>query len=323
MQSNRYGFRILGALHGERRPIDWLDAFTAYASCDPRAEVHKEAYLSAFTFGDAFHEYLKSTGSTKGYVGGCSAKLISFDIDRDEITDALSDSRKLVSTIANRYGLDELLIFFSGRKGFHIGLPTSLLNCQQWLPERFNQYAKALAVGLATVANVEIDVSVYDKVRAFRAPNSRHPKTGLHKRILTTDELLNLKAERIVELSRSPEPFDIPDDPSQCNAAVDDWKAAVASVDALASVAKAKRESGDPKTALNRATMNFIREGATVGNRHPELFKAAANLSEFGCTYELAYAVLSEAALDSGLPPSEVRRQIELGLKHQSKGSKE
>jgi hypothetical protein len=51
-----------------------------------------------------------------------------------------------------------------------------------------------------------------------------------------------------------------------------------------------------------------------VGDRHRLLYSAARNLGEFGCPHELAWALLSEAALDSGLPPREVRRQIECGL---------
>jgi hypothetical protein len=35
-----------------------------------------------------------------------------------------------------------------------------------------------------------------------------------------------------------------------------------------------------------------------------------------GCPPPLAHALLTEAALDSGLPPSEVRRQIDCGLEH-------
>ena len=51
-------------------------------------------------------------------------------------------------------------------------------------------------------------------------------------------------------------------------------------------------------------------------DRHRLLFSAAANLAEFGCSTELAFALLGEAGLDSGLSPSDVRRQIECGLQH-------
>jgi hypothetical protein len=46
------------------------------------------------------------------------------------------------------------------------------------------------------------------------------------------------------------------------------------------------------------------------------LFSAAANLAELGCSLALAEALLSDAALDSGLSPSDVRRQIECGVNH-------
>lgn len=51
-----------------------------------------------------------------------------------------------------------------------------------------------------------------------------------------------------------------------------------------------------------------------MGDRHRLLFSAAANLAEFGCPPALAHELLTESALDSGLPPKEVRRQIDCGL---------
>jgi hypothetical protein len=70
---------------------------------------------------------------------------------------------------------------------------------------------------------------------------------------------------------------------------------------------------------LNRSTLAFIRDGAAEGDRHRRLFSAAANLAEFGCPPDLAAELLTEAALDSGLSPAEVRRQIECGLTHTQK----
>jgi len=44
------GFRIVGSCAGERRLVDWPTAFAAYCGCDAKAEVDREAYLSAFVF---------------------------------------------------------------------------------------------------------------------------------------------------------------------------------------------------------------------------------------------------------------------------------
>jgi hypothetical protein len=72
----------------------------------------------------------------------------------------------------------------------------------------------------------------------------------------------------------------------------------------------------DGPRKLNALTLAFIRDGAPEGERATRLFQAAANLAELGCPAELAHALRDEAALDSGLTPSETRRQIESGLNH-------
>ncbi|HQL95553.1 MAG TPA: DNA primase, partial [Candidatus Hydrogenedentes bacterium] len=65
---------------------------------------------------------------------------------------------------------------------------------------------------------------------------------------------------------------------------------------------------------LNRATLDFIREGAPPGEREKRLFQAAANLGEFGADERLATALLLPAALDCGLAPGEARRAVACGL---------
>ena len=164
---------------------------------------------------------------------------------------------------------------------------------------------------------VTIDGGVYDKVRAFRAPNSRHPKTGLHKRALTLDELMRLSVERIQDLAREPLAFDVPAITARSEQAAADWLDAGQAMEREAEANQQRRTSGNGSTRLNRSTLDFIRNGAGNGDRHRLLFSAAANLAEFGCPSELALELLNEAALDSGLSPSEVRRQIDCGLKHQ------
>lgn len=311
-----YGFRLVGKTWERRRLVDAGAALAGYATCDDRADVHCEAYLSAFCFGVDFRAHLESTGSTAGFTGPCWARFIWWDIDREGNLDAaLDDARRLAGAILDRYRIlddDDLLIFFSGSKGLHLGLPTSA-----WGPEpstQFNRVARRLAEGLAGLAGVTTDAGVYDKVRAFRAPNSRHPKTGLYKRRLSLDELRGLSLDAILQLAKQPYPFELPTPSRQDDRAAADWLDASRLVNKEAE-AKAQRQATSNGTAsLNRATLAFIRDGATDGDRHRLLFSAAANLSEFGCSPALAHALLAESALDSGLAPKEVRRQIECGL---------
>ena len=206
-----YGFRIVGATTKARRLVDAAAAFVGYCSCDAKADVEKEAYLSAFTYGDDFKALLDTTGSARGFNGACWSPYLWLDVDNEgDPEKALLDARRLASSIFDRYReLDDeaLLIFFSGSKGYHLGLPTS------WGPTpsaHFHRVARRFAERLALNAGAAIDASIYDRVRCFRAPNSRHPKTGLHKRRLNLDELLQLTPKGIRNLAEHPLPFDVP-----------------------------------------------------------------------------------------------------------------
>jgi len=323
------GYRIVGPCTAERRLIDWHRAFAAYCAADVPGGVEHEAYLSAFTFGDAFRDHLRRTGSTRGYDGPCGAAWVWFDLDRDEtsggIEAALADARTLCVQLGDRFAIDDdaLLCFYSGSKGFHVGLPLS-----GFAPKPgtvFHRIARRFAERVAEQAAIVIDTGVYDCVRAFRSPNSQHPKTGRHKRRLTVDELLHLPLSRIVELAASPAAFDL-DDLGDGRCGVDlpaAWNEAADAVQAEAEAQAERRAAvanGDAAARVNRATLDFIREGASTGDRHRLLFSAAANLAECGAPLHLCRELLTEAALDSGLPPQEVERQIRCGVEHTTKG---
>ncbi|MBX7255708.1 MAG: DNA primase [Candidatus Hydrogenedentes bacterium] len=315
-ETYRYGFRILGPCSGERRLVD-AAAFGGYAQCDPRAEIHREAYLSAFQFGGEFAEQLRRTGTTKGYSGTCWTAWLWFDIDRDsDLPRALDDTRRLVVRLTGHYGMtpESLLVFFSGAKGFHVGIPSAL-----WTPEPgtdFHTVARRMCEAIADSAGVVIDSAVYDRVRAFRAPNSLHPRTGLHKRHIDADAVLALSASAVLDMARLPEPFEMPapDAGTFSFALAGEWEAARNQVSANSERTKQRRNTPDGAQRLNRATLEFIRDGAANGERHIRLYSAAANLREFNCPVALAHALLTESALDSGMTPTEVRRQIECGL---------
>jgi hypothetical protein len=298
--------------------VDFTAAFTGYATCDPRAEVEKESYLSAFTFGEDFRELLETTGSTKGFSGVCSAQWIWWDIDRENnLQAAIADARRLAVHLDEHYLLNEdLLIFFSGSKGFHVGLPTCL-----WNPppsSGFNKIARKFAETVVERIGIATDCGVYDKVRAFRAPNSRHPKTGLFKRYLTLDELRGLSLEGVLMLAATPEPFEFETSASSNGRIVADWEAVadmVANEQVVCQQRVVKISNGDDHRRLNRTTLEFIRNGASEGDRHRLLYSAARNLADFNCPSDLAHGLLTDAGRDCGLAPREVRRQIDCGLR--------
>ena len=318
-----YGFRILGGVFNDRNLVLAGKALDGYSRCDPFAKIDCESYLSAFRFDKVFADYLTEKGSPKGYTGPTWSEWLWFDIDRDDLTEALKDVRKLVAWLFSRFGTlagDELLLFYSGSKGFHVGIQTEL-----WRPDpaiNFHDQCRCFAETIAEQAEIAIDSGVYDRVRAFRAPNSRHQKTGRHKRFLELSELMTLEADEITRMAESPRPFTFSKS-SLNREAVRMWYTAASTVEERQKQIKQRRiartsngDAGFSYLSVTRATMDFIRNGATSGDRHRRLFSAAANLGEFGCNFELAWALLSESALDCGLSPSDVRRQIECGLTH-------
>jgi len=315
MNSTPFGFRILGPTNQPRRLVNWSAAFAASCAADPRAEPEREAYLSLFTYGDEFRRHLTATGSTAHYAGPCGLPYLTFDIDRAGNLDAaLADARALAARLLHTYRrLDDahLMAFFSGAKGFHLLLPMpDGIDMTPSVPAT----ARHLATAWAAHARVTIDAGIYDAVRPFRAPNSWHPKTGLHKCPLTYAELLGLSAARIVELAREPlaveVPADVPDNPELR----DDWRQAAKRAAAEQAERVARYANNPPR--LPKRTLALIRGEWTPaeGDRHRLLFSAAASLGELGCTPPLALELLTEAGLNCGLTAADVKRQIATGL---------
>jgi hypothetical protein len=317
-----HGFRIAGPCTGDRRRVDAAAAFRAYCQCDARANVETEAYLSAFQFDGTFAEHLARTGSPAGFTGSTWAPYLWADFDRDDaaggLARALADLRLFVDTLDETYAVPRsvLLPFVSGGKGFHCGIPTALF--EPAASPNFHAVARQFVETIATEAKVAVDVSVFDRQRAFRAPNSRHPKTGLHKRFVPVEILDTVTLDGVLEMARQPQPFDVPstDGVESADMLVAVWDAAGRGVAGAAAAAEQRRveiANGDRAVTLNRKTRAFLNGEIEVGERHPRLYSAAANLAELGCPLPAVRALLTEPALDLGLPPKDVARAIENG----------
>jgi hypothetical protein len=309
---------VVGPVHKERRLVHHASAFAACAEIDARIDPVLERYLSCFTFSNEMVKHFERTGSVKGYRGPCGGDFVWIDIDAADLSEALAHAKRLVLLLTGLLGVDpcDLLLFFSGAKGFHIGVPVHGLAEPS---PAFPAQARAFAERLAADADVKIDVKIYDAVRCFRTPNSRHPRTGLYKRWLSADGFEHMSLAHILDLAKTPEPFEVPG----CDGPISP---------ALQRLWKEANPPRSPQTMhlpnlwkntavcqLNRATTDFIHVGAVEGERATRLFAAAANLGELAAAHGaqgLATALLEPAGRDCGLTPSEVRRQIETGWKH-------
>jgi hypothetical protein len=125
---------------------------------------------------------------------------------------------------------------------------------------------------------------------------------------------MSLSVAGILGLAQQPMPFAVPTPSPSSSTAAADWADAVGTVERRAVERRVTYRDGGHR--LTKTTLMFIREGTCEGERALAVFRAAGNLAEMGCPDALAHALLTDAALDCGLTPSEVRRQIDCGLAH-------
>jgi hypothetical protein len=315
MTPTPYGFRIQGGADNVRRLVDYSNAFTAYCLAHPAARPEIPAYLSAFTYPVEFRRHLETTESTRDYRGPVGVPSVKFDIDRDNLDAALHDCRRLAAYLADRYKLDGdgLMIGFSGSKGFHIELPVG------WTVDASpdaNLTCRLFAERAANEIGVVIDSGVYDKVRPFRAWNTRHPKTGLRKIKVELGDLQVSSAESITRRAVDPIPFE-PPIPAPSRLLLAAWNDAERDVRRRQTERQARRD-GSTDAGLNALTRQLVVEPIAIrpGERHRRLFSAAANMAELGTIENLIFAVLTEPGRDTGLPPRDVERQIQTGIDH-------
>src|SRR5262249_25126173 len=137
------------------------------------------AFLSAFTFPAAIRDHMDARdGSTADYLGPVGVEVLHFDIDRpDDLDLAIRDARRLAAFLADRC-TSHPLVYYSGSKGFHVDL--AIPGVIPPSPDA-HEFARDFALRLAGAIDVTIDTGVFDRVRLWRAPNSRHDRSGLYK----------------------------------------------------------------------------------------------------------------------------------------------
>jgi len=157
-----------------------------------------ENFVSLYRFDQQAYRYVQSKKTVAGLPSlPVWADYLWLDIDSPDLDLALNATRKVLSHIE---GLDSDLcyhirFYFSGAKGFHIGLPGQLAGFRP--SEELPHLHKLLALALAD--GVEIDTSIYGQTRLFRLANTLNKKSGLYKVQLTIDQLRSWTVAEIKE----------------------------------------------------------------------------------------------------------------------------
>ena len=310
------GAFVRGAPTSPRQLVRHADLMTAYADgAQADKGDDREAYLSHFAFGPEMQSHHSANRqSVAGFAGPCWCRYIVLDIDRADLVDALTDARRLVTAIHERYPELEgnVPIFFSGGKGFHV-----LLELAHTPPPTvgFHHVARKLAEALTNRAGAKIDTAIYDANHIIRLPNTRHPRTGLFKRRIDSEALFALAMPGILDLAKQPSGDGIPSVRGAVPQLVIDWKeAAEESVRASEARVVVRRDFGTAEPRAPRYFLELLRFGVDPGERHRTLFRCSAWLTEQGAPPSLVVALLTEPGHDVGLSPKDVQRQIQCGI---------
>lgn len=155
---------------------------------------HKDFYVSKFIYNDKHKEQFETSGSVAGILD-VLAKSIFFDFDsKENVQKALDDARTATNRLRENGVKDSALkIFFSGKKGFEIGVDFT----EEFTPTQVKNVCLNLAGDLET-----LDTQIYNASRIFRLPLSKHQDTKLFKIPLTVDELMTLSVEDIKEAAK-------------------------------------------------------------------------------------------------------------------------
>ncbi|MCX7610348.1 MAG: primase C-terminal domain-containing protein [Ignavibacterium sp.] len=128
-----------------------------------------------------------------------------FDFDSENFEYVKKDCIRTISIlrVIFKIDIDMIDIYFSGKKGIHIIVPSVILGIEE--KEGLNDDFKCIAKKIKEKLTYQtLDTKIYDSARLLRFPNSIHEDTGLYKIPITEEELRTLNKEQIIELSKKP-----------------------------------------------------------------------------------------------------------------------
>ncbi len=183
----------IGSVFG-RNKIKRVDTYKP-----PTGEV--DCYRTVYRYPEEFGAFYEKEKTVKGYAGPVYADYLPIDIDSEDLSEAHKNAKHLLNVLLNNYevDLDQIRIYFSGAKGFHILLPAEMFGLQPdyYIPQAFKLVAAELSEG------VEVDLAIYDRVRLLRYSNTVHSKTGLYKIPLTAAEVLHKTISEIKTMAEN------------------------------------------------------------------------------------------------------------------------
>lgn len=251
------------------------DARKAWAM-GQRAEHKGVAYHSAFFFTEDVRKHVEESAqkndkkkpSLRGYRGKHWAPYMLFDIDNHDFREnpelGKAQADDVLRVLTERLGIDveNILITFSGNKGYHLYIPTSAFD-----PDPSEDFGRRLRhivqhgiwplLDSTIFPNVkEVDWQLYDAIRVYRAVNSKHEKGAKLWKVPLTLKIFHEKTfMEHRDLAFGPcRAFEFPD-----------WKAAKQSTEMTALWAKSANWREDDRRDFNSGDRKVFDFSAIAG----------------------------------------------------------
>jgi replicative DNA helicase len=164
-------------------------------------------YCSLFMFGTDILSHVKTNKSVAEFKGKVYCEAIWLDVDYDkDVNEARTSTIEVIKRLSVEYGVnpDDLFIYFSGKKGFHLAIFNTLIGFTHSTPiepDKVKDFVRRLTNGIP-----HLDLKIYEPVRIFRIENSRHEKSGLYKIRISFTEL-QCDLEDILTLAKEPRQY--------------------------------------------------------------------------------------------------------------------
>lgn len=162
----------------------------------------KEDIFKQYDFQDTYstiYEYDNIDQNIANYIAP-----IYFDLDIDDLKNKFNslkiDVLLLQTKLKNAFNLkdDNIEIYFSGSKGFHILIPYEIFGFE--LGKGIDKEYKLLAQNLNSFTITKsIDMKIYEHKRLFREVNTINSKTGLYKVMIDINQLRKMSYEDLIQ----------------------------------------------------------------------------------------------------------------------------
>ena len=134
----------------------------------------EHAFQSVYAFDYRLSEYVNEHQSIRDLNIPHYAPVIWFDIDNDSsLTDAKKQTVSLIDYMEGQFGLqnDNIAVFFSGSKGFHVAIPSTFIDMEP--SSKVHAYVKNFCTLVGKSADINMDDTIYTANHIIRLSNTR------------------------------------------------------------------------------------------------------------------------------------------------------